>query len=79
MAWLRNAWGNVDQSGHHVYDVMQRDQPVISAYDKLHQTTERDVAEGSAPTSGKLYDTLERPAADLLPSRCQDSSTTEDV
>ena len=45
MQWLRNAWGSVDQSGRHTYDVMQRDQYVISPYDKLHQTTERDVAE----------------------------------
>ena len=78
MAWLRNAWGNVDQSGHHTYDVMQRDQHVISPYDKLHQTTEHDVAESSAPASSNLYNTLERPAAVLLPSRCQYSSTTED-
>ena len=79
MEWLRNAWGNVDQSGHHTYDVMQRDQHVSSPYDKLHQTTERDVAESSAPTSSNLYNTLERPAAVLLPSRCQNASTTEDV
>ena len=71
MQWLRNAWGNVDQSGRHTYDVMQRDEHVISPYDKLHQTTERDVAESSAPASDNLYDTL--------PSRCQDASTTEDV
>ena len=81
MQWLRNAWGNVDQSGRHTYDVMQRDEHVISPYDKLHQTTttQRDVAESNAPTSNNLYDTLERPEAVLLPSRCQDSSTTEDV
>ena len=79
MEWLRNAWGNVDQSGRHVYDVMQRDEHVNSPYDKLNQTTERDVAESSSPTSSNLYDTLKWPAAVLLPSRCQDASTTEDV
>ena len=78
MDWLRNAWGNVDQSGCHTYDVMQRDQHVNSPYDKLHQTTERDLAESSAPASSNLYNTLERPAAVLLPSRRQDASTAED-
>ena len=77
--WLRNAWGNVDQSGRHTYDVMQRDQHAISPYDKLHQTTQRDLAESSAPASSNLYNTLERPAAVLLPSKSQNASTTEDV
>ena len=79
MDWLRNAWGNVDQSGCNIYDDMQRHEHVNSPYDKSHPTTERDLAESSAPASSNLYNTLERPAAVLLPSRCQDASTTENV
>ena len=78
MAWLRNAWGNVDQSGRHTYDVMQRDQHVSSPYDKLHQTAEPSSAECQVPTSDNSYDTLERSTV-LLPSRRQDPSSTEDV
>ena len=43
MEWLRNTWGNIDQFGRHVYDVMQHTQHV-SPYDRLSKTTEGDLA-----------------------------------
>jgi hypothetical protein len=79
MEWLRNAWGNVDQFGRHVYDVMQRVQRVFSPYDKLPKTQQRDSAESEVDTRENLYDTLQRPAAVLLPSTCQNAPTSADV
>ena len=61
--WLRNAWGNIDQSGRHVYDVMQRDQDVISPYDKLSNVAEDDSSQNGTEAGGSLYGTLERPTA----------------
>ncbi|CAB3998074.1 Hypothetical predicted protein [Paramuricea clavata] len=35
MEWLRNAWGNVDELGRHVYDVMERVRHVFVPHNKL--------------------------------------------
>ena len=40
--WLRNAWGNVDENGHRVYDVMQRVRQIFVPYDKLRNTARDD-------------------------------------
>ena len=75
MEWLRNAWGNIDRFGRHIYDVMQRAQHNISAYDKLSKT--RQGGSGNQ-TSESLYNTLER-SPPVLPSRCESPQTTESV
>ena len=41
--WLRNAWGNVDEFGNHVYDVMQHNvRQIFAPYDKLDRTGYKD-------------------------------------
>ena len=59
--WLRNAWGNVDELGHHVYDVMQQNvRQNFVPYDRLG-IAGQNIASGSAnPTC----DTLENSALD---------------
>jgi hypothetical protein len=44
MEWLRNAWGNVDEFGRHVYDVMQRVRHVFVPYNKLTNLQQGDSA-----------------------------------
>ncbi|CAB4020157.1 Hypothetical predicted protein [Paramuricea clavata] len=79
MEWLRNAWGNVDNFGRHVYDVMQRVRHVPSPYDKLGSITQGDSSGSGMETSGSTYGTMERPAAIILPSGSENASTTENV
>ncbi|XP_028418725.1 uncharacterized protein LOC114544239, partial [Dendronephthya gigantea] len=72
--WLRNAWGNVDESGHHVYDVLGRHvRNVFVPYDDLCFETNR--AQGENAT--ELYDTPERPSAVILPMEIASIPTTE--
>jgi hypothetical protein len=78
MEWLRNAWGNVDEFGRHVYDVMQRVIHVFVPYDKLGNLQQGDSA-GSGVERNNTYSTLERPAAVLLPTGSENASTTENV
>ncbi|XP_028397378.1 uncharacterized protein LOC114521159 [Dendronephthya gigantea] len=59
--WLRNAQGDVDEDGHHVYDVIQRDRQVFVPYDKLGNTPQVDSARRRMETSDSTYDTAERP------------------
>ena len=75
MEWLRNAWGNIDQFGRHVYDVMQRAQHV-SPYDKLSEIKQGDLAGSRKQTSGSSCGTLERSEAVLF-SRRESLSATE--
>ena len=77
MEWLRNAWGNVDEFGRHVYDVMQRVRHVISPYDKL--VTQSGSAGSGTPASDSSYDVMERPAAVILPSGSERASMTENI
>jgi hypothetical protein len=42
MEWLRNAWGNVDELGNYVYDVMQRVRHVFVLYNKLGNPPQGD-------------------------------------
>ena len=79
MEWIRNAWGNIDESGRHVYDVMQRVRHVPSAYDKLARITHGDLSGSGMGTSNSTYGTLERGAAVILPSGSKSASTTENV
>jgi hypothetical protein len=79
MEWLRNAWGNVDEFGRHVYDVMQRVRHAPSPYDKLGSITQGDSAGSGIGTSDSTYGTVERPAAVILPSGSENASTTENV
>ena len=51
MEWLRNAWGNIDGFGRHIYDVMQRAKHNISAYDKLPRTSQGDLPRSRKQTS----------------------------
>ena len=73
MEWLRNTWGNIDQFGRHVYDVMQRAQHSISSYDKLSETTQGDLAGSGNQTSGGSFGTLERSET----VRCESLPATE--
>jgi hypothetical protein len=47
--WLRNTWGNVNEFGRPVYDVLQRDRHVLHTtsftYDRLGNFTEDESAE----------------------------------
>ncbi|CAB4016143.1 Hemicentin-1, partial [Paramuricea clavata] len=79
MEWLRNAWGNVDEFGRHVYDVMQRVRHAPSPYDKLGSITQSDSAGSGMGTSDSTYSTVERSAAVILPSGSENASTTENV
>lgn len=59
--WLRNTWGNVDERGHDVYDVMHHNvRQTFVLYDKLDNTAQVLFA-GSGNT---VYDTLEGLAQD---------------
>jgi hypothetical protein len=78
LEWLRNAWGNIDQFGRHVYDVMQRAQNVFSPYDNLSRTAQDDFHGNDTEACDSSYDTLERPPAVLL-SRSESPSTPENV
>jgi hypothetical protein len=78
MEWLRNAWGNVDEFGRHVYDVMQRVRQVFVPYNKLGNLQQGDSA-GSGVERNNTYSTLERPAAVILPTESENASTTENV
>ncbi|CAB3998077.1 Hypothetical predicted protein [Paramuricea clavata] len=78
MDWLRNAWGNVDEFGRHVYDVMQRVRHVFVPYDKLSNLQQGDSA-GSGVERNNTYSTMERPAAVILPTESENASTTENV
>ncbi|CAB4028024.1 Hypothetical predicted protein, partial [Paramuricea clavata] len=74
--WLRNAWGNVDEFGQHVYDVMQRVRHVFVPYDKC-LLSQRDLAGNKVETSNKTYGTMERPPAVILPTGSENASTSE--
>ncbi|CAB3978717.1 Hypothetical predicted protein [Paramuricea clavata] len=81
MEWIRNVWGNIDEFGRHVYDVMHHVRHVPSPYDKLGRITHVDSAGSGMGTiaSNSTYGTLERGAAVILPSGSECSSTTENV
>ncbi|XP_028418130.1 uncharacterized protein LOC114543270 [Dendronephthya gigantea] len=52
VAWLRNAWGNVDEFGNHIYDVMQCDvRQVFVPYDRLEHAVQNDSAGSCDATS----------------------------
>jgi hypothetical protein len=78
MDWLRNAWGNVDEFGRHVYDVMQRVRHVFVPYDKLGNLPQGDAA-GSGVERNNTYSTMKRPALVILPTESENASTTENV
>jgi hypothetical protein len=78
MEWLRNAWGNVDEFGGHVYDVMQRVRHVFVPYNKLGKLQQGDSA-GSGVERNKTYSSMERPAAVILHTESENASTTENV
>jgi hypothetical protein len=78
MGWLRNAWGNVDEFGRHVYDVMQRVRHVFVPYNKLGNLQQGDSA-GSEVERNNTYNTMERPAAVILPTGRENASTSENV
>jgi hypothetical protein len=78
MEWLRNAWGNVDEFGRHVYDDMQRVRHVFVPYNKLSKLQQGDSA-GSGVERNDTYSTMERPAAVILPTESENASTTENV
>ena len=78
MEWLRNAWGNVDEFGRHVYDVMQRVRHVFVPCDKLGNLPQGDAA-GSGVERNDTYSTMERPAAVILPTESENASTSENV
>ena len=78
MDWLRNAWGNVDEFGRHVYDVMQRVRHVFVPYNKLGNLPQGDSA-GSGVERNNTYSTMERPAAVILPTESENATTSENV
>ncbi|XP_028399018.1 uncharacterized protein LOC114522514 [Dendronephthya gigantea] len=74
--WLRNAWGNVDEEGHHVYDVTQRVRQVFIPYDKLGNTAQDDSAK-TMETSDSTYDTPERPPVVIYSSVSREDCTND--
>ena len=79
MEWLRNAWGNVDEFGRHVYDVVQRVRHVFVPYHKLGNPQQGDSAGSGVGKSNNTYSTMERPAAIILPTESENASTSENV
>ena len=77
--WLRNAWGNVDEFGRHVYDVMQRIRHVFVPYNKLGNLLQGDLVGSGVGRSNNTYSTMKRPAAVILPTESENESTTENV
>ena len=75
--WLRNAWGNVDEDGHHVYDVMQRVRQIFVPYDKLGNTAQNDSVARKMETTYSTYDTSERFTRVIVPCRGDTTATTE--
>ena len=73
--WLRNLLGNVDESGRHVYDVMERDQHVFAPYDKI-TAPQMDPTESEVEESNDLYDTIDRSPTVVLPTRFENISVT---
>ena len=67
--WLRNTWGNVDENGHHAYDVIQRVKQIFVPYDKLGNAARGDSARRRMETSDSAYDTAERPPVVIV--QCQ--------
>ncbi|XP_028409307.1 SCO-spondin-like [Dendronephthya gigantea] len=66
--WLRNAWGDVDSSGRHAYDVMQHNaRQVFVPYDKLAARPES--SESGTGTSSQTYSRMERPLEVISPTR----------
>ena len=64
--WLRNAWGDVDSSGNHAYDVLQHNaRQVFVPYDKLPAQPKSPECGTGANT--ETYSRMERqPAVALL-------------
>ena len=69
--WLRNAWGNVDQFGRHVYDIMQRVRREFIPYDKM-SNEQRNATEvgrnelGAVDNIGNaMYDKFQRSSPQL--------------
>jgi hypothetical protein len=79
MEWLRNAWGNVDEFGRHVYDVVQRVRHVFVPYHKLGNLQQGDSAGSGVERINNTYSTVERPAAVILPTESENASTSENV
>ena len=73
--WLRNPWGNVDESGHHVYDVMERDQHVSAPYDKI-TAPQSDSTRREVEQSNDLYDKIDRSPTVVLATRFENMSVT---
>ena len=74
---LRNAWGNVDEEGHRVYDVMQRVKQIFVPYDMLGNTAQEDSAERRMETSDTIYETSERPPAVIVQCQGKTAPTKE--
>ena len=79
MEWLRNAWGNVDEFGRHVYDVVQRVRHVFVPYHKLGNLQQGDSSGSGVERINNTYSTMERPAAVILPTGSENASTSENV
>ncbi|CAB4014749.1 coadhesin-like isoform X2, partial [Paramuricea clavata] len=77
--WFQNAWGNVDEFGRHVYDVMQRVRHVFVPYNKLGNLLQGDLVGSGVGRSNNTYRTMERPAAVILPNESGNESTIENV
>ena len=79
--WLRNTWGNVDESGRHIYDAMKRIPQTFVPYDKLRNLAGDNLNENGTTSSDNAYDTMERSPAVILPSRSEitASPTTENI
>ena len=69
MDWLRNAWGNVDEFGRHLYNVMQRVRHVFIPYSKLSCKPPVNSNESGRETNDDTYDTTERHQGVILPVR----------
>ena len=75
--WLRNAWGNVDEDAHRVYDVMQRVRQIFVPYDKLGNAAQDDLEGRRVETSDSTYDTTERSPVVIVPCEKLPAPKTE--
>jgi hypothetical protein len=74
--WLRNTWGNVDEIGMCMTSCNASDMFLS------HTTSWATHPKATRPGvewSNKTYSTLERPAAVILPTESENTSTTENV
>ena len=80
--WLRNTWGEVDELGKHVYNVLSHGMELLLPYDKLKKTkldSRRNQLGAIDKNGDAVYDKFDRRPAVLMPGDCVPSSSCEET